>query len=393
MKQAASFPRLVLLALGAVAATQCPSEGASRGPAVVAVPAAAASAARLEVVADGLRSPVGLSVAPEDPARRLFVVEKDGRIRILERGRVLPEPFLDISERVSKGGEQGLLGLTFHRSFVTNGRLFVNFTDRDGDTRIVEFAVADPKANRATVAAERELLRVEQPYANHNGGHILTLPDGALLVGLGDGGSGGDPKRHGQNPNTLLAKMLRLDPDAKGAAAGAKILAKGLRNPWRYALDAATNDLFIADVGQNAWEEVHVVALDELEGKNFGWNVLEGSHCFAARQCRTAGLELPAIEYDHGAGCSITGGVVYRGKALRQLAGSYFYSDYCSALLRSFRWKRDAGAAIDHWDWKSALDPEERLGQISAFGEDHDGEVYIVSMRGTIWKLVPAGPR
>jgi glucose/arabinose dehydrogenase len=379
-----------ILPLAALSVTCSLAGGAARGPAVAPVPADVALGVRLELVTEALRSPVGMTFAPKDPAKRLFVVEKGGRLRVLEKGQVLPEPYLDISSRVSGGSEQGLLGLAFHRDFVTNGRFFVNYTDKKGDTRIVEFTASDPKANRAAVSGERELLRVEQPYSNHNGGHLLTMPDGALLVGLGDGGSGGDPRRAGQDPGTLLAKMFRLDPDAKGEAAQPKILAKGVRNPWRYALDGATNDLYIADVGQNLWEEVHVTPLSELAGKNFGWNILEGSHCFRSTACRTAGLELPVVEYDHDAGCSITGGVVYRGKALPRLAGIYFYADYCTALLRSFRWKREDGAALDHWDWKAALDPKNRLSQISAFGEDHDGEVYILSLGGTIWKLAPA---
>lgn len=372
---------LVFLAL-----SDCLARETARGPAVAPVPASAARGVRLEVVTDRLREPVGLTFAPKDPAKRLFVVEKGGRIRVLMGGRVLPEPFLDLSQRVSRGSEQGLLGLALHQRFVTNGRLFVNFTDKRGDTRIVEITVSDPKANRGSIARERELLHVEQPYSNHNGGHLLCAPDGSLLIGLGDGGSGGDPRGNGQNPSTLLGKLVRLDPDA---ADGTKprILAKGLRNPWRYSLDRATGDLYVADVGQNAWEEVHVTALGALEGKNFGWNILEGAHCYRSKSCRTEGLELPAVEYDHDTGCSITGGGVYRGKALPQLAGIYFYSDYCTAILRSFRWKRAEDSATDHWDWKPALDSKSRLAQISAFGEDEDGELYVLSLGGTVWRF------
>jgi glucose/arabinose dehydrogenase len=188
-----------------------------------------------------------MSFAPGDPARRLFVVEKTGRIRILKAGTLLEAPFLDLSSRVSRGSEQGLLGLAVHPGFMKSGRLFVNYTDRDGDTRVVEIVVASPTADVARIARERELLHVAQPYANHNGGHLLLDPGGKLLIGLGDGGSGGDPRGNGQNPASLLAKMLRLDPDA--ATLRPVIAARGLRNPWRYALDAKTGDLFIADVG------------------------------------------------------------------------------------------------------------------------------------------------
>jgi len=372
----------------ALLSTTCAfAAGTPAGPAVVPVPAAQATGVRLEVVTDKLREPVGLTVAPKDKAQRRFVVEKEGKIRVLLQGKLLPDAYLDVSGRVSRGSEQGLLGLAFHPDFMQNGRFFVNYTDKKGDTHIVELTAADPAANVAAGARERELLKVDQPYSNHNGGHLVALSDGALLVGLGDGGSGGDPQGNGQNPTTLLAKMFRLPTDP-ASKAPPKILAKGVRNPWRYAIDAAAGDLYIADVGQNQWEEVHVTALDKLAGKNFGWNILEGSHCFRSAACKTAGLELPVVEYDHKAGCSITGGIVYRGKALPNLTGLYFYADYCTALLRSFRWDRAQGAAKDHWDWKKALDPKERLSQISAFGEDHDGELYILSLGGTIWKLV-----
>jgi glucose/arabinose dehydrogenase len=357
--------------------------------AVVPVPQDLASKVKLSVTVEKLDQPLGMAFAPGDGARRLFIVEKTGAIRVLKNSVVLAEPFLDLSARVSRGSEQGLLGLAFHRKFTTNGRLFVNYTDKDGDTRIVEFTVASPAADRATIAKERELLFVDQPYANHNGGHLVMTAEGWLLVGLGDGGSAGDPKGSAQNPKTLLGKMLRLDPDAESDALRVRILAQGMRNPWRYAIDRATGDVYIGDVGQYAWEEVDVVPLASLSGKNFGWNVMEGSHCYRNSSCNQAGLTLPVAEYGHDAGCSITGGVVYRGKAIPALAGAYFYADYCTALLRSLRLAKDGGVT-DHWDWKKALDPAGGLAQIASFGEDEDGEVYIIGLDGKVWKFVPA---
>jgi len=375
----------VTLALSCVDAR--PKE-AAQGPALAPVPAKAAAAVQLEVFAEGLDQPLGMAFASGDPAKRLFVVEKGGLIRVVKKGSA-PVAFLDLSSRVSRGSEQGLLGLAFHNEFMKNGRLFVNYTDKKGDTRIVELTVAAPTTERATIQSERELLQVDQPYGNHNGGNLVMTPAGWLLVGLGDGGSGGDPRENGQNPKSLLGKMLRIDPDAAGEGATAKILAIGMRNPWRYALDRANRDLYIGDVGQNQWEEVDVVALDALDGKNFGWNRMEGAHCFKGSGCDTAGLALPVAEYGHDVGCSITGGVVYRGRAIPSLEGLYFYADYCTSFLRSLRFKRDTRAVDDHWDWKAALDPKSQLSQIASFGEDEAGEVYVISLAGTIWRLAP----
>lgn len=324
-----------------------------------------------------------MAFPPGDPARRLFIVEKGGTIRVMKKG-ALPSLYLSLAERVSRGSEQGLLGLAFDHDFMKNGLMFVSYTDKAGDTRIVELTMASPTADAGTIAGERELLFVKQPYANHNGGHLLMTQAGWLLVGLGDGGSAGDPRGNAHNPKTPLGKMFRLDRDA-----GTRILAQGIRNPWRYALDRQTNELYIGDVGQNLWEEVDVVPLDQLEGQDFGWNTMEGNHCFKAAACATAGLTLPVVEYGHDAGCSITGGVIYRGKAIPSLSGTYFYSDYCTAFLRSFRYTKATGAT-DHWDWTKTLDPKRTLAQIASFGEDEDGEVYVIGLAGTIWKLAPA---
>jgi glucose/arabinose dehydrogenase len=352
------------------------------------VPAPLSGLFHLERVARASQ-PVFLAAAPGDASGRLFIVEKGGRVRILRGGELLPTPFLDLSREVSGASEQGLLGLAFHPRFADNGRFVVNHTDRRGDTRVVEYRVAAGAPDRADPASARELLFIDQPYANHNGGDVRFGPDGKLYVGTGDGGSANDPKGHGQNRTSLLGKMLRIDVDAPEPRA--EIVAVGLRNPWRNAFDPVTAMLYIADVGQSRLEEVHVVPLADLPGKNFGWNVLEGSRCLSGSTCARAGMTPPVVEYDHGAGCSITGGVVYRGKALPELSGIYFYADYCTALLRGFRFID--GAVVDHWDWKAALDPGARLSQVTSFGEDADGELYVLTQGGPIFKLVrrPAG--
>jgi glucose/arabinose dehydrogenase len=352
-----------------------------------APPAELAARLKLAEVVRGLSRPVGLEHAPGDDSGRLFVVEQHvARIVIVRDGAVSPEPFFDLKGNVSKGNEQGLLGLAFHPRFSENGKLYVDYTDRKGTTRIVEYRVSASDPDRVDMSSAREIYSLEQPFSNHNGGYLEFGPDGKLYVGTGDGGAANDPLRAGQDPNTELAKMLRIDVDS--ATPRAEIVAKGLRNPWRFHFDPATGDLYIADVGQNEWEWVHVTPAGELEGRNFGWNILEGSRCFRRKTCDKTGLTLPVIEYPHPTGCSITGGVVYRGEALPALRGHYFYSDFCTALLRSFRWSRDG--VRQHWDWKPSLDPESRLATISAFGTDAAGEMYILSLDGIIWKLVPA---
>ncbi|MBL8626794.1 MAG: PQQ-dependent sugar dehydrogenase [Myxococcales bacterium] len=353
--------------------------------ALTAPPTALAAAIALEQVGSGFERPVALVAAPGDP--RTFVVEQPGYVRTLEGGKPSATAFLDLSAEVSSGNEQGLLGLAFHPRFAENRRLFVDYTDRDGDTHVVEFrATAD--GTRADMASARPLLRIAQPYSNHNGGNLVFGPDGALWIGTGDGGAAGDPQRNGQNPDTLLGKMLRLDPDAPTPTP--TIVSIGLRNPWRYAFDAATGDLYIGDVGQNEWESVYVVPAAKLTGHNFGWNVAEGRHCYDAERCDRSRFTAPVTDYSHQVGCSITGGTVYRGPALPDLAGLYFYADYCTGLIRSFRWSPDG--IRDHWDWKSTLDPQGTLSQISSFGTDAAGELYLLSLSGDIWRFGPRHP-
>ncbi|HWO24361.1 MAG TPA: PQQ-dependent sugar dehydrogenase [Kofleriaceae bacterium] len=362
---------------------------------LVSVPADIAAKLELREVVRGLDRPVLLTFAPGDPRKRLFIVEQHvGRIRILENGKLLPKPFFKIGG-LSQGNEEGLLGLAFHPRFAENGRLFVNYTADDMDTHIVEYKVSAADPDAVDLATRREIIEIDQPYSNHNGGGILFGPDGKLYAGMGDGGSAGDPKRAGQNPKMLLAKMLRFDVDA--AAPAPEILHMGLRNPWRFWFDAKDGTLYIGDVGQNLWEYVFAVSGTDGARRNFGWNIVEGTHCYNARACDRAGFTPPVAEYSHDEGCSVTGGVTYRGKVLPVLDGRYFYADYCTGLLRSFVWTRDPASPTapgwirEHWDWKAAIDRRALLTQISSFGVDHDGEIYIVKLTGEILQLVPRG--
>jgi glucose/arabinose dehydrogenase len=294
-------------------------------------------------------------------------------------------PFLDIQERVNDGAnEQGLLGLAFHPRYAENGYFFVNYTGANDETVIARFSVtSDP--NRADPASEKVILTIDQPYRNHNGGDLAFGPDGYLYVGMGDGGSAGDPEQRAQNPQSLLGKMLRLDVDngdpygiptdnpfvTRGDVA-LEIWAYGLRNPWRFSFDRATGDLYIADVGQNAIEEVNIQPADSAGGENYGWDFLEGSQPFEG--AAPADTVLPVAEYARGDGCSVTGGYVYRGAALPELNGVYFFGDYCSGLIWSLQ--RDAAGA-----WRRATFGETDFN-IGSFGEDAAGELYVLDHRG-----------
>ena len=349
------------------------------------------------VVGEGLLFPVDLQ-APEGDHARLFVVEQAGRIRIVRNGAVAAT-FLDIESRVGSGGERGLLGLAFHPRYAENGRFFVNYTDHAGDTHISEFRAQPPASDAADPGSERQLLFVPQPFPNHNGGGLAFGNDGRLYIALGDGGSGGDPFGNGQDLGTPLGKILRIDVDGAAPFAvppdnpflgtpGAfpAVWAYGLRNPWRISFDRATGDLLIGDVGQDVLEEVDVGLASRGGGENYGWNVMEGSRCFGGPgTCSAAGLTLPVVEYSHGDGCSITGGYVYRGCRMPGYHGTYFYGDYCTALVRSFRLQN--GAATDQRDWTSAL--SHGVDSISSFGVDADGEIYIVDHRGEVYRIVP----
>jgi glucose/arabinose dehydrogenase len=330
----------------------------------------------LEVVADGLSQPLYATAPAGDP--RLFVVEQAGTIRIVKNGNVAAEPFLDVSDLIQSGGERGLLGLAFHPDYAANGTFYVNYTDREGDTQVVEYAVSDDPSV-ADPDPSRTLLSVEQPYRNHNGGWIAFGPDGLLYIGMGDGGSGGDPQGNGQDPNALLGKILRMDVDAGGDA---EVFAIGVRNPWRNAFDG--DDFYVADVGQRAWEEISVITLDD-EGANLGWNIMEGFECFEPEQgCDQSGLVLPVHAYAHSEGCSITGGYVYRGSAIPEIAGLYFFADYCSGILSSFRFDGEGAS-----EGLSYADVFGNLGPITSFGLDSANELYLTTQDGRLMKFVP----
>jgi glucose/arabinose dehydrogenase len=350
-------------------------------------------ALRLVEVASGLQSPVHLTAPASDA--RLFIVEQPGRIRIVENGQLLPTPFLDIAAKVSSGGERGLLSVAFHPLYAQNGFLYVNYTDRAGDTRIERYRVSTNR-NVADPASASLVLHVRQPYSNHNGGMVAFGPDGMLYVGMGDGGGGGDPEEAGQDPLQLLGKLLRIDVDAAqpyGMPAGnpyagksggrGEIWALGMRNPWRFSFDHTAKLLYVADVGQNRLEEVNVVPAGQA-GVNYGWDIMEASDCFEPSSgCPRAGLTLPVLEYAHADGCSITGGFVYRGQAIPGLQGHYLYADYCEGWVRSFRYAE--GQAADKRSY-----PLPDVGNISSFGEDSQRELYLISHRGTVHRIAPA---
>ena len=385
--------RRAALALLLVAAASCSKDEKNKSPVLPPSP----SGYQAVLVQSGLSQPVFVTAPPGDTTR-LFIVEKTGTIRILRAGSLLPRPFLNVSSRVSTGSEQGLLGLAFHPSYATNGRFYIDYTDGSGDTRLVEFLVsANPDSASAT---EKEILFVDQPYPNHNGGNLVFGPDGKLYFGLGDGGSGGDPQGNGQNLGALLGKILRLDVDGGSpyavpsdnpfvgrAGARGEIWSYGLRNPWRFSFDAETGDMMIADVGQDSWEEVDYEPAGQ-SGRNYGWNRMEGTHCFPpGSACNPSGLTLPVTEYSHSAGCSVTGGYVYRGTDLPELRGTYFYGDYCTGIVRSLRIMM--GHASQELDWTSALRTSAGgpMDGLSSFGVDARGELYMVLLGGEIYRL------
>jgi glucose/arabinose dehydrogenase len=349
----------------------------------------------LQLVAAGLAFPLYVTSPPQD-ASRLFIVEKRGTIRIVRNGVLQPGFVLDLRGRVTTGSEQGLLGMAFHPR---DGRVVVNYTTAGttsgGRSRISTFtASANPDV--LDPASGRVILEVDQPYSNHNGGHVAFGPDGFLYIGFGDGGSGGDPQGHGQDQTDLLGSILRIDIDhaapytipQSNPLAGDPVKRKelwnwGLRNPWRFSFDRTLGTLYIADVGQSAREEVDVQPANSAGGENYGWAIMEGRMCYRSAGCSTVGLTLPVLEYTHADGCSITGGYVYRGTAIPEIQGLYFYSDYCDGWVRSFEYS--AGTARNPRNWP-ALAPG---GRISSFGEDASGELYIVEAEGRVFKLVP----
>jgi glucose/arabinose dehydrogenase len=322
-------------------------------------------------------APLGVTAAPGDTSR-LFIVEQGGRIRVAFRGRLLARPFLDIRRLVVSGGEQGLLGLAFHPAYARNRRFYVNYTDVNGHTRVVEY-----RANRAGTAAlprsARRLLFVRQPYANHNGGGLAFGRGGLLYVGLGDGGSGGDPENRAQNMRTLLGKLVTIDVNARRPRP--RIAALGLRNPWRFSFDRVNGDLYIADVGQNAWEEINYVPRRNPGLENYGWDAYEGRARFERKPIRLGRLVFPIEVYGRGQGCSVTGGFVYRGSDVSAASGRYFYGDYCTGTVWSLRVAGGRSTDVQ----REAF----RVRGLSSFGEDNAGELYATSLNGGVYKLVP----
>lgn len=352
----------------------------------------------LKPYVSGFTSPLGATTAGNN--KWLYVVEQGGLIRIVRDRQILATPFLDVSTKIVSGGEQGLLGLAFHPQYGSNGRFFINYTDTSGDTVVAEYA----RSARATVAdasSEKILLTYDQPFSNHNGGAIAFGPDGYLYIASGDGGGAGDPMGNGQRKDTLLGKLLRIDVDSSTATtpygipennpfagdplARAEIWDYGLRNPWRISFDRRTGTLWIADVGQNAWEEINREPAGSAGGFNYGWNVKEGTRCFpAGTDCSDVGEEFtdPITEYNHDLGCSVTGGYVYRGSKYPAMRGGYFFSDFCSGNI----WVvKAAGAALQ----EPVLLMDSGRG-VSSFAETAAGELLLIDYGGELLRVTGA---
>ncbi|MDE2990047.1 MAG: PQQ-dependent sugar dehydrogenase [Chloroflexota bacterium] len=344
-------------------------------------------------VVGGLVRPVYAGHAG-DGSGRLFVIEKEGRVRIVVAGQLVPDPFLDLTGIVnSRANERGLLGLAFHPDYASNGRFFVFYTELRGATVVAEYRVSDDP-DRADPTSARVLLTQPQPFANHNGGMLAFGPDGMLYVALGDGGAAGDPQNHAQRLDTWLGTLLRLDVSAPGAYrvpsdnpfvgvpdARAEIWAYGLRNPWRFSFDRATGDLYIADVGQNSFEEIDFAPASSTGGENYGWKLMEGFSCFVegSPECNSLRFTDPVAVYGRDGGCSVTGGYVYRGSAYPALAGAYVFGDYCSGNVWTLR--RDAAGT-----WQMRLQGE-LDARITSFGEDEAGELYITDDQGRLLRV------
>ncbi len=332
----------------------------------------------LQPFVTGLASPLYVT-APRNQQDRIYVVEQAGRIRVVVKGKLRAQPFLDITGLISSGGERGLLSVAFHPAYAKNHRLYVDYTDRQGDTRVVEYR-SSTGFDRVLPGTARQLLFVHQPYANHNGGQLQFGPDGQLYVGMGDGGSGGDPQNNAQNLGSMLGKLLRLNVSSGGARA--QIAAYGLRNPWRFSFDRKTGDLYVGDVGQNQFEEVDYVKRATKGLLNFGWRVYEGDSRFRADQTPApqGRLVFPIATYSHAEGaCSVTGGYVYRGTSVPSVRGRYFYGDYCNGRV----WSLHVSGG------KATGRRQERFNvpQLSSFGEDARGELYATSLNGTVYRF------
>jgi glucose/arabinose dehydrogenase len=374
-----------LLVSGLVAACGANDDAAPRGDAGAArsapagreAPVQEESALRLRLirVASGFDDPVHVAATRSEPDR-LYVVEQAGRIRVLARGRVRAGAFLDIRERVRSGGEQGLFAVAFHPRYAQNRKLYVHYTDRNGDTRVVQYR---SNGRRVLERTRRQLLFVDQPYTNHNGGQLAFGPDGFLYLGLGDGGGGGDPENRAQRLSTKLGKILRRNVNRPRSRW--QIVGYGLRNPWRFSFDRRTGDLYVGDVGQSAWEEVSFTRRGRAGLENYGWDVYEGRAIYERKQPNPAGrLVMPIAVYPLGGGhCAVTGGFVYRGSRMPALRGRYFYGDYCSGAVWSLRVQSGRATSLRREPFSVAL--------LSSFGESVRGELYLVSHHGTIYRL------
>jgi glucose/arabinose dehydrogenase len=378
-------------------AQSLPSQTATAGPIYLPAvtknatptPTSAPVAAAWTQVATGLADNDGI-VSAGDGSGRLFVVMRAGSIRVIQNGQVAAAPFLDIHAKVnSSSSERGLIGLTFHPNYKSNGYFYVNYIDLSGNTVIARFKVS-ADANHADPASETDLLHVQQPYANHNGGSLAFGPDGFLYIGLGDGGGQGDPNGNAQNVNSLLGKILRIDVDHGSpyaipagnpfAAGGGRpeIWVYGLRNPWKFSFDAGSGDLFIGDVGQDLYEEIDYLAAGSPGGNNFGWNYREGLHPYKGTPPANLVFTDPVFEYDHGQGCAVIGGPVYRGSALAGWQGTYLFGDYCSGKIWGLR---NVGGK-----WQGSL-LFTTAYSITAFGADEQGEIYLTDQKGAVEKL------
>lgn len=382
--------------------------------AVLALAPAASSQVTTLQIATGLEYPVYVTSPPGD-THRLFVVQQAGKIRLIKDGQLSASPFLDIESLVhhEAGTELGLLGLAFHPDYATNGYFFVYYTAGPFPLfDVVRRYQVSSNPDSAVVASGQRMLRISDPFGNHNGGQIAFGEDGYFYMAPGDGGSGGDPDNRAQNPGELLGKMLRIDLDADdfpsdpltnyaippdnpfvaSADTLPEIWAFGLRNPYRWSFDRLTGDLYIGDVGQGEWEEIDFEPASSPGGLNYGWHIMEGNHCFEPpTDCDSTGLVLPVLEYDHPTGFSIIGGYVYRGSAIPAIAGHYFLADYVTDLVWSFR--IDNGQAVDLTDWGPVLNPGGEIQSVTGFGEDANGELYFVlhgdGTNGQVRKMIP----
>jgi glucose/arabinose dehydrogenase len=338
-------------------------------------------AVALQEIAGTFDHPVYVTSPPGDTSR-LFVVEQGGLIRIVKNGGLLGTPFLDLTGAVSSGGERGLLSLAFDPKYAQNRRFYVDYTNTAGNTRVVRYQTSATNPDLADPSSGKVLLAVHQPYSNHNGGQLQFGPDGRLYVGMGDGGSGGDPQNRAQNSHSRLGKILRIklgNPPRVG------VYAKGLRNPWRFSFDRSTGALWIGDVGQNNWEEIDYLAAGRKAGANLGWSAYEGTHVYkpqAAAKLTKSKLVWPVSQYSHSVGEAVTGGYVYRGMAIPRLRGFYLFADYGSGRVWAKKGRRGSRVRLPGADGAA--------GMISSFGQDASGELYIVSYsRGAVYKIVP----